>query len=594
MTVSLVSHGSEPGAPLAPGTTEARDLAPWHYAIIKLRADGTFGCPRPRGPLQVGHLSLVDPDASSDAERRAWRWSATLRDAMAETGQSAPADSIESRAVLRVLAGVAGESVHDAAPPRVAGTTERVLLAALALARGDADAAEAVLEPVSDLPSGPADVPLAHRLSVAFAQLGVARLRGRTHAGEALARDVRLLLAQLPVVQLDQLPGLSVMLDAHAGSLLVCAGRLHDAARVLTRGADSPAESRAGRAARADCLGQLALVEAVRGDLRCALRDARLVLEEAGDSAPAGVVPAHLAAAWVHLARGDAEPARHSLDAVTGVGPTTHEPWMVTAHAVAQARLLMHDGQPENAVRLLAPFLKTVAGEPGHGWLADLVMVVSAEACVDAGWARRALAALTPLPTQVAVEAGVVVASALLEIGDVRGARAALGGVATQADIAPLDHQVRSWLLEARIAVGEQDAGQARSLVDRALRVAAPEEMNRPFLLEAGWLRPFLERDVVLVRRHRALVEMLPREPARLPQPVPGVTLPEAVLVDHLTERESQVLELLDQMYSTDEIAHDLYVSPNTVKTHLKGIFRKLGVNRRVDAVRRGRELGLC
>jgi LuxR family maltose regulon positive regulatory protein len=35
-------------------------------------------------------------------------------------------------------------------------------------------------------------------------------------------------------------------------------------------------------------------------------------------------------------------------------------------------------------------------------------------------------------------------------------------------------------------------------------------------------------------------------------------------------------------------------VSTNTVKTHLKGIFGKLGVNRRVDAVRHGRTLGLC
>ena len=62
----------------------------------------------------------------------------------------------------------------------------------------------------------------------------------------------------------------------------------------------------------------------------------------------------------------------------------------------------------------------------------------------------------------------------------------------------------------------------------------------------------------------------------------------------HLTEREGQVLDLLAQMYSTDEIAAALYVSSNTVKTHLKGIFGKLCVNRRVEAVRRGRQLGLC
>ena len=585
MTVSVVPHDSGSGP---------EDLAPWHYAIIKLRADGAFACPRPRGAPETGHLSLVDPDAAPDVERRAWHWSQTLREAMAETGQSSPATVIESQAVLRVLAGVAAETPFVGLPLRVEGTTERVLLAALALARGDADAADVVLAPVSDLPADGHDAPLAHRLSVAFAQLGVARLRGATAHGEALAHDTRLLLGQLPIVQLDHLPGLVVMLDAHVGSLLVCAGRLDEATRVLTRGADSAADSRAGRAARADCLGQLALVEAVRGDLRGADRDARLVLESAVDAAPAGFVQAHLAHAWVHIAQGDAEAARHSLDEVAGVGPGTHEPWVVTAHAVARARLLVDDGQPEAAVRLLAPFLGGAPAAPGPGWLADLVAVVSAEACVAAGWERRALAVLTPLPASVVAESGVVVASALLEIGDVRGARATLGGIAAQADNAPLDHQLRSWLLEARIALGEQDPDQARCLVERALRVAAIEGMNRPFLLEAGWLRQFVERDVVLVRRHRALVEILPREPARLPQPAPAVTLPNAVLVESLTERESQVLELLDQMYSTDEIARELYVSPNTVKTHLKGIFRKLGVNRRVDAVRRGRELGLC
>ena len=44
---------------------------------------------------------------------------------------------------------------------------------------------------------------------------------------------------------------------------------------------------------------------------------------------------------------------------------------------------------------------------------------------------------------------------------------------------------------------------------------------------------------------------------------------------------------------STEEIAADLYVSVNTVKTHLKSVYRKLSVNRRNEAVRRARELDL-
>ena len=65
-------------------------------------------------------------------------------------------------------------------------------------------------------------------------------------------------------------------------------------------------------------------------------------------------------------------------------------------------------------------------------------------------------------------------------------------------------------------------------------------------------------------------------------------------MLEPLTERELQVLERLAQFLTTDEIAADLYVSSNTVKTHIKSLFVKLSVNRRSDAVRRGRRLGLC
>jgi LuxR family maltose regulon positive regulatory protein len=63
--------------------------------------------------------------------------------------------------------------------------------------------------------------------------------------------------------------------------------------------------------------------------------------------------------------------------------------------------------------------------------------------------------------------------------------------------------------------------------------------------------------------------------------------------VEELSGRERDVLQRLAQMMSTEEIAADLYVSVNTVKTHLKSVYRKLAVNRRNDAVRRARELGL-
>ena len=54
-----------------------------------------------------------------------------------------------------------------------------------------------------------------------------------------------------------------------------------------------------------------------------------------------------------------------------------------------------------------------------------------------------------------------------------------------------------------------------------------------------------------------------------------------------------EVLRYLSAHLSTEEIARSMYVSVNTVKTHVRGVLRKLAVSRRNEAVRRGHELGL-
>jgi len=61
-----------------------------------------------------------------------------------------------------------------------------------------------------------------------------------------------------------------------------------------------------------------------------------------------------------------------------------------------------------------------------------------------------------------------------------------------------------------------------------------------------------------------------------------------------LTRRETQVLQRLAEYCSNEEIAVDLVLSLNTVKTHMRSLFQKLSVTKRADAVRRGRTLGLC
>jgi LuxR family maltose regulon positive regulatory protein len=64
-------------------------------------------------------------------------------------------------------------------------------------------------------------------------------------------------------------------------------------------------------------------------------------------------------------------------------------------------------------------------------------------------------------------------------------------------------------------------------------------------------------------------------------------------LLEPLSDRELAVLRFLPTMMSNAEIASEMFVSVNTVKTHLKHVYRKLDVADRRDCVRRARELRL-
>jgi LuxR family maltose regulon positive regulatory protein len=126
------------------------------------------------------------------------------------------------------------------------------------------------------------------------------------------------------------------------------------------------------------------------------------------------------------------------------------------------------------------------------------------------------------------------------------------------------------------------------------LHAASAEELRRTLAGDGAWLQWLLTRDGARLRQYLPFVQSLPGEASAEPRGVKPRAIATESPLEPLTEREAQVLQLVAQMCSTDEIAAELYVSPNTVKTHVKGILRKYGVTRRVDAVRLGRELGSC
>jgi LuxR family maltose regulon positive regulatory protein len=65
------------------------------------------------------------------------------------------------------------------------------------------------------------------------------------------------------------------------------------------------------------------------------------------------------------------------------------------------------------------------------------------------------------------------------------------------------------------------------------------------------------------------------------------------MVVERLTAKELEVLGHLADLLTTEEIAQKMFVSVNTVRTHIRSVLRKLGVSRRNAAIRRARALGI-
>jgi LuxR family maltose regulon positive regulatory protein len=156
--------------------------------------------------------------------------------------------------------------------------------------------------------------------------------------------------------------------------------------------------------------------------------------------------------------------------------------------------------------------------------------------------------------------------------------------------VAPLSTQVRALLVEASQTAHDRSPGHATPALSRALRLAATEHMRRPFRESGASLRRLLSADPRLAQEHDWLHHPGVR-PGSSRSPEGRAALP--IVVEPLTPKELEVLGHLANLLTTDEIAQVMFVSVNTVRTHIRKILRKLGVNRRNAAIRRARELGL-
>ena len=148
---------------------------------------------------------------------------------------------------------------------------------------------------------------------------------------------------------------------------------------------------------------------------------------------------------------------------------------------------------------------------------------------------------------------------------------------------------VEAFLLEAiaRDALG--DPAAAEHALERALDLAEPDGARFFFLIHPA--PGLLERHARHRTAHASLAaEILGLLAGRRPAPPPGGPRPP---LEPLSESEIRVLRYLPTNLSTPEIANELYVSPNTVRTHVRHLYAKLGTHHRAEAVERARGLGL-
>jgi LuxR family maltose regulon positive regulatory protein len=269
------------------------------------------------------------------------------------------------------------------------------------------------------------------------------------------------------------------------------------------------------------------------------------------DVDPAPAVLLYVATGMLHAGRGEHKPALAAFAAAAAAqsrltGVHALAPRIAGWLASTQARL----GMPGEARATLSEF----AGPDGRGALSN----------------ARAVIFLADGDPETALD----------ELGDVRDA--AIPGV-------PGFTLVEAHLLAgtAHLRLGDRDAAAAAA--EAALEAAEPDRLIFPFAMtEAAELLDALPHHATA---HGALLASIADVLRDGPAPSAGRALPSPA--EGLSQSELRVLRYLPTNLTRPDIAHELYVSVNTVNTHIRNIYSKLGVRDRSSAVRNARELRL-
>ncbi|MFL6141443.1 MAG: LuxR C-terminal-related transcriptional regulator [Labedaea sp.] len=406
------------------------------------------------------------------------------------------------------------------------------------------------------------------------------------------AGDIEKMVRTVPGAGLEYGPALSAMTLVHTGLALLASDRAA-AARRPVESALALARDRGLRHLEVQCLTILSGVAASEGDLR---RMAALATEADGLAAERGwggtLVGARASLTLAEAALVNADPvtclanlarAEQVLNTMADMVTPAMRLLVGTLRGAASFDLgersaglrQMRDARLADAHPQLPAYLVALALTAEHRAATLLGRGDIAKEVVR--WARDRIPA--------AGEIQLVRAGAQLALGRHSHARNLLRPLLDGA-IPPLLAwtTVEAWLLEAEIAVRCDEGMRARRGVGKALALAEQLGAPHPLVLAGSRMLPLIEEQRSRAGpRQRFAAEVL-RSRAALGEHADAIAL---------TERERTVLRLLPTVRSLEEIADDLMVSPNTVKTHMRAIYRKLGVGSRREAVTSATERGL-
>ncbi|MFF8396933.1 LuxR C-terminal-related transcriptional regulator [Streptomyces sp. NPDC016172] len=540
------------------------------------------------------HLRERVPGLEPELRRRAALWlrrSGALPEALA---QGAAADDweftagavVDDLAIGQLFTGLRSEDLCDLfarMSPETTGPAADLVRAARELAHHDLEHGLHHLHHAEEILGGGGPDPAAARLSWALLEVLAARLTGSPGRAEKAAETARALRQDVPAHLLDRHPEFTALLLTHLGCARLWAGRFEDARVVLS----TVAGHRGGAPMalpRLECLGHLALIDYLQGWPGRAEHRAREAASEAeryGLPWRSGSGIGRLVLAAVLVERDELHEAQALLEDVTASPAVLEDPVMQASRTIAEGRLQLARGDTRGALETANSSIPAAVTSP---WAEDHTALVASAAHLTQGspeTAERVLRHATHERSACTVQA----ARARLAAGHRDEALDMLDGMPGGDRPGPAV-TVRATLVRAEAAHRAGDRTTARRLVAEALLDARRERLRRPFLETGPWIRPLVGADPLRAPAGGRLADSpVPRPPTAIREP--------ALVVEELSARECDVLRRLGQMMSTEEIAADLYVSVNTVKTHLKSIYRKLAVNRRNDAVRRARELRL-